>query len=703
MQRQLPPRGSRAICLGRHSSELQNPKSADDQIREAIAYCERHGWIVVRTEKDEARTGRTTVGRSGFYNVMAAAEAGECDVVVVEDISRMARDAADMLMAARKLSELDVVICTLGGGVIGGLELAIRAQMAQEQSEETARRVKRGHRSAAKDGRAIGGVAYGYLVLDEPDEHGGKRGIDETKAKVVLRVFKDLAAGMSPHAVCSALNGEGVPAPSGKLWRPKVITGHPGLKHGIARNPLYVGKLVYGKTNSRLIASTGKIKVTAGPTSEQIIKDLPHLRIVPDDLWQEVQEILDERSAKLHNEKGERVPNRVRQPPYLFSGLIRCGCCGHGFNMVSHHLGCEGRRQNTGCTNRRRVSREELQEAVLTGLKERLLQPQILDLYLDEYRKEVEMAVAEQGDRSVTVESRLKEVDREIANTMDIVRAGAIRGHAAELLNEELDRLGAQKKQLQRETRRAPPPPPLSLETCAVIERLQALLDNLNEALTGPERDAARARDAIRSFVTRIEVVPLEVEGKPDGRGIGPVRITVHGSLTELLGHASADRMIQRRGSTLVSLNQSNVPFRYYVDITRKESETVGGVYADVAVFSRLLDDAEAPVARQEIVNALHGAGAGGDPTADELAALRLRADNAVTHLVRAGLIRSLMVWFGYKGWVWNDRDITDEEWISRGKQPRSEPPIGILRVSAPEAFVVVIGSDVAVLDSDDD
>ena len=37
--------------------------------------------------------------------------------------------------------------------------------------------------------------------------------------------------------------------------------------------------------------------------------------------------------------------------------------------MVSRHLGCEGRRQNAGCTNRRRVSREELQDAVLAGLK----------------------------------------------------------------------------------------------------------------------------------------------------------------------------------------------------------------------------------------------------------------------------------------------------------------------------------------------
>jgi site-specific DNA recombinase len=215
-----PPRGSRAIGLARYSSDLQNPKSADDQLREIVMYCERNGWRVVGLEKDEARTGRTTVGRSGFYNVMAAAEAGECDVIVVEDVSRFARNAADTLIAARKLTEVNVVLCTLGGGVLGGLELAIRAQMAQEQSEEIGRRVKRGHRSAAIRGRAIGGLAYGNRVVDHPGEMGGNREIEPEKARIAVRILNDLAAGVSTTAICQALKylvqeaRSGAPKPS---------------------------------------------------------------------------------------------------------------------------------------------------------------------------------------------------------------------------------------------------------------------------------------------------------------------------------------------------------------------------------------------------------------------------------------------------------------------------------------------------------
>ncbi|GEM_PF-4430034 len=55
------------------------------------------------------------------------------------------------------------------------------------------------------------------------------------------------------------------------------------------------------------------------------------------------------------------------------------------------------------------------------------------------------------------------------------------------------------------------------------------------------------------------------------------------------------------------------------------------------------------------------------------------------------------MVWYGYKGWVWNDREVTDEEWIERGKQP-----IGIIRIGAPEAFVVVVVPPGAMPDDDE-
>ena len=378
-------------------------------------------------------------------------------------------------------------------------------------------------------GRAIGGVAYGNRVVDRPGEMGGNREIEPEEAKISVRILNDLAAGVSTTAICQALNREGILGPGGKKWRSKAITGDRRTMTGIGRNPISVGKLIYGKTRTKLISSTGKKQVSPGLHADQVIVDALHLRIVSDELWQAVQERLDETSARLLDEDGKAVPSRTRKPPYVLSGLTKCGCCGESYSMVGERMGCEGRRHGV-CDNGRRVGRQEVEDAVLSGLKERLLQPHLLEVYLDEYRREIEKARAEHADRNKSVEGRIRDIDREIANTLTVAKAGAANAYAAELLNNTLNELGAQRKRLEKESRQVLAGPPLSLATDAVIERLSVMASDLAAALKGPERDAARACEMVRSFITSAVITPMESDGKVDGRGAGPVRVTVEGS-----------------------------------------------------------------------------------------------------------------------------------------------------------------------------
>lgn len=683
MYRPVPPPGSRAVLLGRHSSDMQNPRSARDQLMMGAAIVARQLWHNVGEFADEAKTGRTTVGRDGLYAAMAMAEAGECDVFVVEDVSRIARDAADLLMIARRLTECNVVIYTFEGGVMGGLELAIRAQMAEEASKDTARRVIRGHRAAAARGRVIGGVAYGYRLLEARDANGEFRAIDEETAQIVRRIFRYLEAGMSAQSICGILNREGVPPPKGQLWRPKAITGNPKIMDGIGRNPLYAGKLIFGKSKSKLVPSTGRVKVTPAPSSDRVLKDVPHLQIVPTELWEAVQELLDSRCC-------ER-PNMARQPTYLLSGRMRCGTCGAPVAVIgSEGLGCTGRRYGNGCANRRRVNREDLERLVLDGLTEKVLQPDILEHYIAEYRAEHERAVEEYSSRSESIEDRLKALDQEISNIFAVARAGA-GGPGAQFVHDELDRLGAQRKVLEREAARRPPDAALSLEADAVVQRLRSLIADLSSALKGDERDAVRARDIIRSFITSVVITPTEEPGRADGRGVGPVRVTVEGSLPELLGCATESRLLQRRRSTAATQDHVSFVFRYYIDITRENSTTANGIFADVRVFSRMLDDADAPISHRRLEQTL-GLEADKVGVRADAPSLDLRARSAVFHLQKSGLIRSVRLANG-AGWVWNHRPITNDEWRDRAtRELDAAEPIGVIRLCAPEASPIVIG-----------
>jgi hypothetical protein len=72
---------------------------------------------------------------------------------------------------------------------------------------------------------------------------------------------------------------------------------------------------------------TGKRVSRLNPASEWMRKEVPHLRIVSDELWAD---------AKQRQEKGRKAirtagnPRGARRPHYLFSGLTKCGVCGAG-------------------------------------------------------------------------------------------------------------------------------------------------------------------------------------------------------------------------------------------------------------------------------------------------------------------------------------------------------------------------------------
>ena len=100
---------------------------------------------------------------------------------------------------------------------------------------------------------------------------------------------------------------------------------------------------------------------------------VPHLRIVDDDLWEQVKARQVEMRRVTSNGDPKRF-NHARRPKYLFSGLTKCAECGGGYVMYwRDRLACFGARSRGTCSNRLTISRQEVEERVLVALRDKLM------------------------------------------------------------------------------------------------------------------------------------------------------------------------------------------------------------------------------------------------------------------------------------------------------------------------------------------
>lgn len=700
----LPPPGSRAILLGRFSDNHQNPMSADDQLEVLRADCVRYGWKVVGEFTDKGKSGRSISRRTGYLDAMAAVEAGHADIICVVHLDRLGRNARELHHANNRLKDVDAVIYTHDKGVMGRLEFAIYAEMAQMESEKIGERTSRGRRAAAARGKIMGDIPYGYRRVDEVDEQGNpllnSRGAhiyrvekDPLTSKIVLRANEDFDAGKSPHQIAIALTKEGIPTPQGgKMWHPNTIIGVDRSMAGLLRNPMLIGKIIHGKVKTSYDEKTGRVTKKKNDIADRIEHDAPWLRIVPQEIWDRNQERLSKRPPSKLRDR--------RRPTYLLSGLIKCGVCGGSFNQISVKMGCTTYRMK-GCSNGRRVKREDMERAVFEGLTNRLNQPQIVQWFIPEYLRERGSARADGADRHARAMARLADVGREIENLIAQIKAGAT-GYAASLLNDNLNTLGAEKDRLAREVRSGPPVTPATLTPETLTGRIEALLQNLGTALAGEERDATRAKAILRSLITQITVTPYDADGRrPDGRGVGAVQVQIEGEISRLVDQAMLDRKIMHERGAEDVHDLPIATFRFWVELDRALSPEQEGLWRDAAVVGDLLDDADRPITFKDMIAALNDRDRRTTRLEDEIDETRARI--ALAQFRRDGWVRSVRLDGTDRGWVWDDRDITDDQWRARYDHRSNVEPtapgkgqgsgsIGVIRLSGPEAGVLVIG-----------
>ncbi len=383
----------RAAIYARYSSENQRPESIDDQISSCRRLAATKGYEIDDRHiyRDQVASGARS-DRGGLSALRAAAEQKLFTVVLVDDLSRLARNTLLMLSIIEELRFHGIRVVSVADGLDTDDEestvgIQVRGIFNELQLSDLRKKTFRGQLGQKQRGFIVGESTYGYRSVPVGEVRTDKKGrprpegyrmeVDAEEAKVVLRIFREFAAGRSESAIMKTLNEEQVPGRARKQgggWSPSTL-------NRILRNEKYVARWCWNKTSSRRDPRSGRRRQFVKPESEWVVTEDERLRIVPESLWAEVKKRLAGIKKTWPRPKGTQgfQPGQgsrvVHYPKELLSGAMTCGLCGGSVTKVSGkgngYYGCLAASRG-GCENRVLVRRTLAEKVVLSALRERI-------------------------------------------------------------------------------------------------------------------------------------------------------------------------------------------------------------------------------------------------------------------------------------------------------------------------------------------
>ncbi len=248
---------------------------------------------------------------SQLYRLMSE---GRIRRLFVFGLDRIGRDTIDSLLFIRLAETHSTQIIGISDGTDttregSTLETEIRTVIAAQYKRDCTRRTKAGLRRRATEGKVSTRAPFGFQVVE------GRLAIDETRAKIMAGVFRDVARGLRTKEIVTRLNESGAPSPTGKGWR------HDTLIY-LLKHRAYAGEYVSFATPKK--RPGGGRRIPRDP-KEAVIVSCPE--IVSPDLFTAVQERLAF-NRRWNANGGKRT--------YMLKSLIRCGRC--GLTYVGHSI-----------------------------------------------------------------------------------------------------------------------------------------------------------------------------------------------------------------------------------------------------------------------------------------------------------------------------------------------------------------------------
>jgi site-specific DNA recombinase len=264
----------RAAIYARVSTEDQAREgfSIAAQLKRLRSYCVARGWTIASEYVDDGFSGRSSE-RPEYRRMMH--EKDNWDVLVVLKMDRIHRNSRNFTLMMDFLRSWNKEFNSMQESfdtttAIGRFVMDTIQRIAQLESEQTGERVKVGMTQKALQGKGHLGcpAPYGYKYSDHEII------VNEEEAIIVRDIFRMAANMCSLGQICEHLDSIKAQTRFGGEWQRATV-------HGILTNRIYLGKLIW----------------------DDIEQEAPHLRLIDDALFNEVQELGAMRMKSKHKPK----------------------------------------------------------------------------------------------------------------------------------------------------------------------------------------------------------------------------------------------------------------------------------------------------------------------------------------------------------------------------------------------------------------
>lgn len=301
----------------------------------------------------EVRSGDSISARPMMQRLLSEISDRMWDGVLVVEIERLARgDTVDQGLVARAFQESATLIITPTKTYDPNNEFdeeyfEFGLFMSRREYKTIKRRMQRGRVAASKEGKYCGNITpYGYRRERIRGGHGFKLIPDPDEAPVVHDIFDWYVNGVpgddgtrvpsGTSMIANRLNSIGVRPRINSRW------SHCSV-YDILKNPVYIGKIVWGKRHSLdCIDQDGSARSRYNRSVQGVeICDGLHEALITEELYHAAQ---DKRHGSIHS----HIHYRPTASNAL-SGLIRCKDCGR--NLFYRKAGNRSLRDTMICAN----------------------------------------------------------------------------------------------------------------------------------------------------------------------------------------------------------------------------------------------------------------------------------------------------------------------------------------------------------------